>query len=64
MYGEDSEFTKVLLEASNAKAKTRLPTNEELQRGWEGLTVGFPNHEYAPTTDAGSVDEEIHELVR
>jgi amidase len=60
------EVTRVMLEASNAKAKTNLPSAAESKRGWEGITLGFANHDYAPisASDIGLTELEILELVR
>lgn len=59
------EVTRVMLEASNAKDKTHVPSEEELKKGWEGITLGFANHDYAPIpfSDIGLEETEILELV-
>jgi hypothetical protein len=63
--GDLMELTRVMLEASNAKEKTPLPSEEELRSGWEGLKVGFVGHDYQPIPrDWTKLNEmEILELV-
>ena len=60
------EITRVMLDESNAKEKTKLPSDDELKSGWKGITLGFANHDYAPIShdDIGLDEEEIRELVR
>ncbi len=60
------EVTRVMLEASNAKEKTNLPTEAELKEGWHGVTLGFVSHDYAPipASDMGLEENDILELVR
>ena len=59
-----TNLTEVMLQASNAKEKTRLP-NEEMKVGWKGLRLGFVTHDYEPipTSFTGLEEVEILELV-
>jgi hypothetical protein len=59
------ELTKVMLEASNSKEKTPLPSKGELEGGWKGLRLGFVGSDYEPIPRdwTGLNDMEISELV-
>ena len=60
-----TELVRVMLEASNAKEKTSIPDEKELNKGWEGLKLGFVNHDFEPipTSWTGMTEIEILELV-
>ena len=42
------DLVGVMLEASNAKEKTRLPNGDEMKAGWDVIRLGFVNHNYSP----------------
>ena len=64
--GDLRDLTKVMLEASNARDETKLPTTEELDLGWKGLRLGFVSHDYSPFLDSlMNMDDEYKlEVVR
>lgn len=65
MVGDLRELVGVMLEASNAKEMTLLPSAEELDKEWEGISLGFANHDYEsiPRDWTKLAEMEILELV-
>jgi Asp-tRNA(Asn)/Glu-tRNA(Gln) amidotransferase A subunit family amidase len=63
--GDLRELVKVMLEASNAKERTKIPDERELSKGWDGIKLGFVNYDYEPipTSWTGLTETEILELV-
>lgn len=63
--GDLMAVTEVMLEASSAKVKTKLPCPTELAKGWKGMKLGFASHDYSPipTSFTGLQDSEVLELV-
>lgn len=63
--GDLMALTEVMLEASSAKVKTKLPCPTELAKGWKGMKLGFASHDYSPipTSFTGLQDSEVLELV-
>lgn len=63
--GDLRELVGVMLEASNAKEITPLPSEDQLKKEWEGISLGFVNHDYEliPRAWTQLTDMETLELV-
>jgi amidase len=61
--GDLINLVKVMLEASNAKDKTVIPDQYTMAKGWEGIKLGFVNHDYEPipTEWTGLTENEVLE---